>query len=212
MTVALIYVHPRTNMKIYLPMARRFIRSYMENPPGAQQHDLYVVINGDEPRKSDENTFKPVAVKYLRHDNSGKDIGAFQMAARSIKADLMVFMGAHVHFPKPGWLDVIVSSYLKNGPGIYGAYAFHQPFMHVRTTCFWMPPDMLNMYPVIVGNENRYEFEHGPTHGIAKWCVEAGFNAWLVTWTGTFPPAHWRHVENNEALILDQHSDRIGYK
>lgn len=212
MTVALVYVHPRINQRLYVPMARRFARTYMEHPPGAQPHDLYVIINGDNAQRADERVFSPIAVKFLTHDNYGKDIGAFQMAARTIKADLMVFIGAQVHFRQAGWLDLLVNAYERNGPGIYGAYAFHTPHLHIRTTFFAMPPDLLNMYPVHIGNEHRYEFEHGPVHGVSKWCIDSGFNAWMVTWVGTFPPSHWRHVENQEALVLDQHSDRIGYK
>jgi len=212
MQVAVIYVHPRVNMKLYVPSARRFVQSYISNPPGSQTHDIYVVINGDHPRESDKRVFRPLPVNMLSHDNSGKDIGAFQMAARTIKADLMVFLGAQVHFPRPGWLDVMVNAFLRKGPGIYGAYGFHSPHLHLRTTCFWMPPELLNMYPFNVGNDMRYDFEHGPVNGVSKWCIDSGFNAWMVTWTGTFPPSEWRHVENSEALILDQHSDRIGYK
>lgn len=213
MRVAVCYVHPRANQFTYLGAARRFKDSYMRHPPGGTDHELYVIINGDEPRGQDQRTFKPLAPHFLQHDNYGKDIGAFQFAARTIKdCDLMVFCGAHVHFRQPGWLDVMVGAYERNGPGIYGAYAFHQPALHIRTTCFWMPPQLLLAYPILVGNDQRYEFEHGHTHGICKWVIDTGFNAWMVTWKGTLPPDHWRHVENGEALVLDQHSDRIGYK
>ena len=200
------------NQKTYVPAARRFVQSYLNNPPGATPHEIYVFINGDIVRQSDMPLFKPLPVKFKSHDNFGKDIGAFQRAAREIPCDLMVFCGAHVHFRKPGWLDLMVNAFERNGPGIYGAYGFHAPHLHLRTTCFWMPPDLLNMYPILVGNDHRYEFEHGPTHGISKWVIDSGFNAWMVTWTGTFPPNNWRHVENQEAAILDQHSDRIGYQ
>jgi len=209
--VAIVYVHPRADMRQYVPAARKFVSSYLTHPPGATPHDIYVIINGDTVRQSDLPLFNPLPVKFMTHDNYGKDIGAFQKAAREIKADLMVFCGSRVHFRKAGWLDVMVNAYEKNGPGIFGAYAFHQPHLHIRTTCFWMPPDLLLAYPILVGNDQRYEFEHGPTHGISKWVIEMGFNAWLVTWTGTFPPNDWRHVENHEAVVLDQHSDRIGY-
>ncbi len=213
MTVALVYVYPRLNQKVYMSAARRFKDSYVRNPPGATQHELYVVVNGDEPRKSDEKTFEPLAPRWLKHDNYGKDIGAFQYAARTIQnCDLMVFLGSHVHFRQAGWLDLMVSAYERNGPGIYGAYAFHQPSPHIRTTCFWMPTQLLLMYPHMVGNEFRYEFEHGAAHSIVKWVTDAGFNAWMVTWNGIFPKDNWRHVENGEALVLDQHSDRIGYR
>ena len=193
-------------------MARRFVNSYIQHPPGVVDHEIYVVINGDNPNKDDERLFSKIGVKFLSHDNSGKDIGAFQMAARSVPCDLMVFIGAQVHFRRAGWLDLMVSSYERKGPGVYGAYAFHEPFLHIRTTCFWMPPDLLNLYPLMIHNGLRYEFEHGPKNGLARWAIDSGFNSWLVTWTGIFQPSDWRHVENHEALVLDQHSDRIGYK
>lgn len=210
MVVAICYVMPRILLRKYIPAARQFVSSYQQHPPGGTPHDLYVIINGDQPNKDDERLFKPLPVKFLSHDNFGKDIGAFQMAARTVQADLIVFCGSHVHFRRGGWLDIMVNAFERNGPGIYGAYAFHQPAIHIRTTCFWMPPDLLNLYPFAVDNGRRYEFEHGAT-GIAKWTIESGFTAWMVTWTGTFAPNDWRHVENQEALILDQHSDRIGY-
>jgi hypothetical protein len=171
------------------------------------------MINGDMPRTSDLIPFKPLPVRLMTHDNWGKDIGAFQRAARDIQnCDLMVFCGSHIHFRQAGWLDIMVKSFENNGPGVYGAYAFHQPNPHIRTTCFWMPPELLNAYPHAVGNDFRYEFEHGSAHSIVKWTTDVGFNAWMVTWAGVFAQKDWRHVENHEALVLDQHSDRIGYK
>lgn len=211
MTVDLVYVYPRINQRVYLPLAKRFARTYMEHPAGGVPHDINVVINGDFPNHTDAKTFSPLPVKFLAHDNYGKDIGAFQMAARTLKSDLIVCIGANVHFRRGGWLDIMVNAVEKNGPGIYGAYCFHQPMIHVRTTCFWMPRELLNLYPHQIGNESRYDFEHGP-NSIAKWCIDAGFNAWMVTTNEIFPPDKWRHVENHEALILDQHSDTIGYK
>lgn len=212
MKVALVYVHPRIEQRRYLTLAKRFVDSYTKFPPGVCDHDLHVIINGDEPRKSDERTFEPLSPTFHQHNNIGKDIGAFQMIASKVKADLMVFMGSPIHFRRAGWLDVMVNAYERNGPGIYGAYAFHEPNPHIRTTCFWMPPDLLNAYPFGVGNHNRYEFEHGRENGIVKWVTGFGLGAWLVMWNCILPQSHWRHVLNEEALVLDQHSDRIGYK
>jgi len=210
-TVALIYVHPRQKQKVYVPAAKQFVASYMNHPPGATPHDIFVVVNGDRPNQSDVNTFKPLPVQFLQHDNFGKDIGAFQMAARTIPHDIIVCLGANVHFRRGGWLDVMMNAMNKFGPGIYGAYAFHEPGIHIRTTCFWLPREMFNLYPHNIGNESRYDFEHGP-NSIAKWSIDVGFEAWMVTWDHVLPHPQWRHVENHEALILDQHSDRIGYK
>lgn len=211
MTTSLVYVHPRTNQRTYIPTAKRFVRSYMEHPPGGTPHDIHVVINGDRPNQSDTQTFLPLPVKFMTHDNYGKDIGAFQMASKHLTHDLLVFLGANVHFCCDGWLDLMVRAVERNGPAIYGAYCFHQPGIHVRTTCFWMPREMFNLYPHTIANESRYDFEHGP-NSIAKWCIDVGFDAFLVTRREVLPPSKWRHVENHEALILDQHSDRIGYK
>lgn len=188
------------------------MNSYTQHPPGGTNHELHVIINGDEPRKQDERTFSPLDPVFHQHDNFGKDIGAFQFAARTIPADLMIFLGSPVHFRRAGWLDVMVNAYERNGPGIYGSYAFHQPALHIRTTNFWMPPDLLNGYPHVVGNEHRYMFEHGGKDSITEWTIGVGFNAWMVTWRGIFPPKQWTHVHNEEALLLDQHSDSIGYK
>jgi len=211
--VAVVYVHPRINAQLYVPMARRFASSYQTHPPGATDHDLYVIINGGPKEQYDDRNFRPLAPQFMSHDNTGKDIGAFQSAAfQRPDYDLMVFMGSHVHFRQAGWLDVMVAAFEQNGPGMYGAYAFHTPALHIRTTCFWMPPALFNLYPVHIGNDQRYEFEHGRVHGIAKWTIDSGFNSWMVTFGGSFPPQHWRHVENHEALVLDQHSDRIGYR
>ena len=212
MKVALVYVHPRVEQKRYLSLARRFVQSYTLHPPGSTDHELHVVINGDEPRKSDERTFSPLSPIYHQHNNAGKDIGAFQKVATEIVADLIVFMGSPVHFRKAGWLDIMVNAFERNGPGIYGAFAFHQPNPHIRTTCFWMPPEFMRGYPYYVGNHNRYEFEHGRDNSIVKWITSFGLGAWLVTWNSILPMSHWRHVTNEEAVVLDQHSDRIGYK
>lgn len=212
MNAAIIYIHPRPDMRKYIPAARRFAASYIQHPPGATQHDVYVVVNGDIVRKYDEKPFHPLPVKLITHDNFGKDIGAFQKCAREIKGyDLMVFCGAEVRFRRAGWLDLMMMAYEKKGPGIFGAFAFHQPALHIRTTCFWMPPELLNLYPYQIGNEHRYDFEHG-ANSIAKWTIDSGFNAWMVTWLGIYPPAEWRHVENHEAVVLDQHTARIGYQ
>lgn len=211
MTVAVVYVHPRINHRLYIAAAKKFVASYQAHPPGATPHDVVVVVNGDQPNKSDERTFSPLPVKFLSHDNGGKDIGAFQLAARSLPHDLLVFVGSNVHFRVGGWLDIMVRSFEKFGPGVYGPYAFHQPDIHIRTTCFWIPRELFLLYPHYIHNESRYEFEHGRS-SITRWCIENGFNAWMVTMRGAFPPQHWTHVENQDALILDQHSDRIGYK
>jgi hypothetical protein len=146
---------------------------------------------------------------HFHHNNVGQDIGAFQAFSEVADCDLLVCLGAPVHFRRAGWLDRIVQAYEDNGPGLYGAWAFHQPMSHVRTTAFWCPPELLKSYPYQVINESRYEFEHGH-RSIHQYTKSIGLNTYMVTWNGCWEEKDWHHVTLDECLLLDQHTDRIG--
>lgn len=195
----------------YIPLAKRFSDTYMANPPGDSPHTLYVVSNGDNIQPGHKALFDPLPVNHITHNNFGKDIGAHIMAADVIQCDLMIFMGSHIHFRRPGWLDRIVNVYLENGPGLYGPWGFHQPALHLRTTCYWCPPEILRSYPYQVGDPQRYPFEHSPTDSIVAHTKKIGFPTMMVTWGGAYESKDWRHVENEDCLMLDQHTDSIGY-
>ena len=197
------YVHPTVNLATYQPMAKRFVSTYLDHPPGSYPHELYVLVNGFKYPALD-SVFSPLPVKYLVHDNTGKDIGAFMMAAETIPCDLLICLGSPVHFHRAGWLDWIVEAYLNNGPGVYGAWAFHQPVTHIRTTAFWMPPEILNNYPRYIDNSQRYEFEHG-RESITLWAQKVGYPTLQVTWNGVFGPEQWHYLGKDETLLLDQH-------
>lgn len=211
-TTSIVYCFPRTNHEKYNRAARLFVSSYLKHPPGVTPHEIIVAINGQPgPNRNDERLFSPLPVRFTSHTNVGKDIGAYQMVAREYPADLQLYFGAHTHFRKSGWLDVIVNSFLRHGPGLYGAWGFHEPAMHIRTTAFWMPSELLNAYPHEIHNGTRYEFEHGRSHSILKFVKDLGLEAWMVTWKATYPSAQFTHVTNEDSLILDQHTQSIGY-
>lgn len=211
MKIALVYVFPMVDLATYARLARRFTDTYMVNPPGPIDHRLYVVANGSEPNKALKATMSPLPVTWLSHNNYGKDIGAFQMAAQTVDCDLMVCLGANVFFGKPGWLDYMVKAYLDYGPGLYGAWAFHQPLPHIRTTVFWMPPALLNSYPTQVDNGSRYEFEHG-YQSILAHVKNLGYPTMMVSRRGVFAEREWHHVERDDCLVFDQHCESIGYR
>lgn len=211
MTTALIYVHPCLDIAKYGPAARRWSDSYMTSPPGDSDHDLYVVLNGSNGvGPYHRKLFDPLPVQFLEHSNWGKDLGAFIMAAQVVPCDLLVCLGAHVHHHQPGWLDLIVRAYENFGPSLYGAFAFHNPRPHIRTTAFFIPPDLLNAYPFMVSDHTRYEFEHGQ-NSITLWSRGMGFEPRMITRRGVFEMADWHHVERSDCILLDQHTDRIGY-
>jgi hypothetical protein len=209
MKVAIIYVHPTTLARTYQPLARRFVGSYMEAPPGQSDHELYVAINGGIAiGQWCSDLFSPLAPRFFAHNNYGKDIGAYQAAADLIDCDLLVCLGSHCHFHRAGWLDRMIGAYIENGPALYGCWGFLHPSAHIRTTAFWLPPWLLLAYPRQVGsNPERYGFEHGP-ESITLWSQQQGFEPLMVTWKGTYTMKSWEPINWRESLVIDQHIDR----
>lgn len=211
MKIAIVYVYPNLLHQTYDRQAKRFAGHYVSNPPGESDHELYVVVNGGgtiTPRQ--ESLFHPLAPKYLYHDNSGKDVGAHRMAAKSLCCDLILLLGAPCWPAKAGWLDHIVMAYENHGPALYGNFCFHQPKPHVRTTCYWAPPQIISSSTLPVHNDLRYEWEHGQK-SITRHCMKLGFPVLQVTWRGVFSIENWSHVPERDCLFFDQHTERIGY-
>ena len=212
MKVALVYVYPNLLPQTYQKMARRFVETYMKHPPGMRDHDICVVVNGGLARISElEKLFFPLECHFMFHDNSGRDIGGFIASASQISCDLMFCLGAPVHFCRAGWLDTIINAYEQNGPGLYGPWGFHQPSIHLRTTAFACPPELLRAYPFEVHNGNRYSFEHAANLSFTSYVSKLGLKTMQVTWDGCFEQPEWHHTEESETLILDQHCTRLGY-
>jgi hypothetical protein len=198
------------DLRKYEPLARRFADSYRRFPPGVEPHEVCVVGNGGPVSPRQRHIFDGMPVSFHEHDNRGKDIGGYEMAAYKIPCDLMLCFGSHVHFWKSGWLDRIVSVFLDNGPGLYGPWAFHQPADHVRTTAFWLSPELLREYPFYVGNNQRYSFEHGRTESITAFVRNNGFPVLQVTWNEVLDQQHWHHCSKEETLFYDQWWDKTG--
>lgn len=209
LSVVVAYVFPTLAIQRYEPMARRFTQSYLNHPPGDYPHQVVVLVNGPK-YNGIERVFSPLPVLFAQHDNTGKDLGAYVMAAATIPCDLLICLGAPIRFRRAGWLDWIVQCYLGNGIGLYGPWGFHQPSTHLRTTAFWCPPELLNLYPYVITNHNRYEVEHG-ADSLTLWASRMGFPVLQVTWKGVFDMRNWHHVDNAESLFLDQHTDSIGF-
>lgn len=197
--VAVVYVWPAGGVH-WDQNAIMFAASYAVNPPG-YPHDLYIVTNGSIDDGKLKQTFDGIPHKLFSHDNSGWDIGAFQHAAASIPCDLMVFFGNTAYIKRPGWLDRMISAYLKFGPGLYGTMGHRGDHRfdvapHIRTTGFWMPRDLFNAYPFkVTRKEQRYQFEHGP-NCLTSWVCQMGLKVWVVTWTGEFGMAQWDSIPN----------------
>lgn len=209
MKTVLCYVFPNLNPVLYEPMARRFVRSYQEFPPGETEHDLVVVSNGSPITRPQRRIFEPLPAQFRDHNNYGKDIGAFMSVAIESPADLLVCFGSHINFHRAGWLDRMLNAYLDLGPGLYGCWGFHEPAPHIRTTSFWLPPELLSAYPWPVDNPHRYNFEHGPTQSILRWTQQNGLPVVMVGWSRSYIFPEFTHLSEAESLMWDQHIDRV---
>lgn len=206
MNVAVVYCCPTVERRTYLPFAQKFARTWLEHPPG-YDHKLYVVVNGNDWPKNFSDEFRDIPHHYELNDNVGWDIGAFQRASLVIPCDLLVCLGAHICFNHANWLKTIVDAFIEHGPGLYGPWGALYPTIHVRTTAFWCPPELLASYPFYVHSNrlSRYGFEHGQ-ESFTKWTRDAGFPTLMVTTKGVFDIDDWEKNSPTgpESIMLDK--------
>lgn len=193
--VVVLYIYPVFGGK-FDTYAHRFSKTYVENAPKIA-HRLIVISNGGEPRPEMRAAMAPTGCEWLTHDNSGYDIGAFQMAARKIPAQLMVFFGNSAYLRKQGWLERMIQSSEKHGnKALYGSMGHrgdigHNVYPHIRTTGWWINPALLNAYPFhVLKPEVRYEFEHGKTC-LSEWIRTNGLQRLVVTFNAEYEWKDW---------------------
>lgn len=203
LNMAVVYIHTTLSGQKGRDYTSRFIKSYRDNPP-LLDHKTVIVLNGTKATTNIAIQYSGMPnVQFLEHDNSGYDIGGFQMAARDIPCDMMAFFGQSTYFQRPGWLVRMRDSFLKHGNAQYGAMGnrgnLHvKVWPHIRTTAFWMDPKLMNSYPDVISTpEMRHPFEHGP-NCFTGWIASRGIKSWVVTW-------------NDELLWEDWDSDPNGY-
>ena len=193
LSIEVVYVYPMVGD--YSSQARAFANSYLSNEPCAE-HITTVVCNGGSPNQQAVELFsKFPGIRFIEHDNSGYDIGAFQRASSQSTADMIVFFGTSAYVRRKGWLQRMAQVFASYGQGQYGAMGnrgnFQSVFPHIRTTGFWTTPDLFNSYPTkITKPEQRFPFEHGP-HCFTSWVTKKGFNSWVVTYSGIYLWENW---------------------
>lgn len=207
MRLALVYVFPNLDPGKYCPLARQYVTSYLDHPPGQSDHEIHIVVNGERLDRHLEQLFDPLPVIFHQHNNWAKDLGAFLLAANSIDCDLLVLCGSHVNFHRDGWLAMIEQAFERFGPAVGAAWASQVPNPHLRTTLFWCSPELLRSYPHLKSDGDRYFFEHGQD-SIALWSRRMGFEPYQLTWSGMFAMKDWHPVTLQETLALDQHTKR----
>lgn len=201
MKICVVYIYPLGGESGYYDKAIKFLHTYHENPPGIQ-HDTAIVCNGTPATEETQFLFGSLPnCSFINHDGSGLDIGGYQLAARTVPCDLMVFFGSSTYFKRVGWLIRMFTSFNLHGDTIYGAmgnqgdvHSWVKP--HIRTTGFWMSPGLMNRYPIkVTQSDQRYEFEHGPT-GLTSWVIAQGKQPWVVAWDGDYRLQTCDHIPN----------------
>jgi hypothetical protein len=196
----------------YAELSERFVSTFLEYPPN-HDFELVVVSNGGPPSPETLALFSGFPVRFIEHDNTGFDIGAFQLAASQLTGELAVFFGVSTYFKRPGWLRRMADSFHKHGDTLYGAMGNQgnmpcKVWPHIRTNAFWISPGLMNLYPVkITKAEQRYEFEHGETC-LTSWILNQKKRAWIVSFDGECPlymcdlMAEGYHKGNQENLLV----------
>lgn len=202
MKVIVTYIYPGSLTAKGSQYACRFVDSYLKHPPG-MEHETVVVLNATKLTPVLSHLFGHLQnVRYLEHDDSGWDIGAFQLASRkNPDAHMMAFFGTSVYFMNQNWLRRMVEAYMRHGPGLYGVMGNRGDipigvYPHIRTTGFFMQPDLLNKFPYIVKEQKqRYEFEHGRTC-LSNWVKAQGLPLIVVTKDGEYYWKDWDSIPN----------------
>jgi len=188
---AVVYVYPVVGEPDHDVQAQRFVSTYREFPPEAE-HSLHVVFNGGAPSPENMAVFDGLHVEFHRHDDSGWDIGAYQMAARAIDCDIMVCLGGASYFTRADWLRRMLEAAHAHGDGLYGASASYERDPHIRTAAFWCDPMLIRAYPKTVRSfADRHEFEASES-SLTRLAESIGLGCWLVTWHGEYPKPQWR--------------------
>jgi hypothetical protein len=209
MKIAVVYCYPMVQTATYFSKAKRFADTWKQFPPGNAPHSLHAVCNGGTPGPNDKYPFDGLNCHFISRHNSGMDIGAYQDAADQIPCDMMVCLGAPIHFYRAGWLDRMAEAFVEHSPCLCGCWGI-PPFRgvpHIRTTAFWFPPALLNAYPFIISSkkDSRYGFEHGQNNFTA-FAQTAGFEPLMVTFDQVYPMEEWPNGDGSQGkcLVLDQ--------
>jgi hypothetical protein len=198
-SVAIAYCCPVESFGFqHFTYAARFADSLRQFSPESD-YRLAVVSNGGDPSSDVKELFRNLDPQFIIHDDTGMDIGAYQVAAQTIAADLMVFFGGSSYIRGKGWCRRVVEAYKKRGNALYGVMACggnaqFGVYPHIRTTGFWMPRALFNQYPTQVrSTEQRYPFEHGE-NCLTQWVQNQGMKAYVVTWQSEYEPNDWHAI------------------
>lgn len=198
MKIAVVYIYPLDGAGEWGAKADRFANTYLQYRPGFD-HETVIVCNGGKFPGVEQRFSLLPNVRLLEHDNTGKDIGGYLKAAMEVPADLMIFFGSHTFFKRAEWMQPVLRSWFRKGDTLFGATSHPGQghiHPHIRTTGFWCKPYWLLQYcPTIIGNERRYELEHGQSC-MTNWFKNHSMTPWTVCWDSEHEIHQSRNIQN----------------
>jgi hypothetical protein len=193
--IVICYIHV-PNDQAHEPMAMNYIESMLRNPPGTDHRHLIICQNRHVRHHMHKQFVRMGDVQYIRHDDTGWDIGGYIAAAKHLPNEILMCMGGSTTVRNASWLNRIREAWNKHGPGMYGTLTSNQIRPHFNSTGFLCSAQMLLSYPnTVITGPDRYEFEHGK--GSFWWRLnQQGFPTKLVTWCGEYDWPDWRKPPN----------------
>ena len=197
MTFTLVYIH--ANDDEHRELARQFVRSYHNHPPGIG-HSTVIVLQCARYAVTEEmrRLFASLpSCTYFENDGVGKDIGAYLKVAKRLRSDWMVCFGGSTFVRRAGWMARMAQAAELHGAGFYGPTASYQLSPHLNTTGFWCPTFLLaDSKRKVVTRNHRYDFEHGPDAFWKEVAFKKNLPVKLVTWDGEYDWSDWRKPAN----------------
>jgi hypothetical protein len=199
--ITLVYICPVESCgAVYFDYARRFVSSYHNFPP-EMEHEIIIVSNGGKPSGQTQALFSSMSnAKIVENDNVGLDIGAFKKFAGLVDCDLMLCLGASIHFHRNGWLKRLVEAWREKGHGVYGTSCSYEISPHIRPSFIMLDPKLLLAYPYKVrSRKDCLGFECGRWKrgkNFTLWSENLGFPNWMVTWEGIYGMKEWDKPDN----------------
>lgn len=191
---------------------QRFVDSYLKFKP-AIKHKLTVVCCNGEKDAATELMFANIDCSFSYYNGGGWDIGAYQAIAQTMDCDLVVCCNSQVHFWKNGWLERLVETAERYGPGVYSPMASYEVSPHLRTSCMAFSPQLMRAYPHLIDSRAKAcYFEHADWN-FSAWVERQGYPALMVTWDSEYSRADWRKPPNifrkgdqSNCLVWDRHT------
>lgn len=213
MRVTIAYTAVAGGKETYTFASRFGITYGLYKPP--EPHKLITVCNGGPPNDDWGVGLQKLGSDFYPRSNEGWDIGGYLDLAQIIDTDFLVCFGQSCYFHRAGWLTRLLQAREKFGEGMYGIWPSNNTTQHLITTGFAVDAKLLRSWPAVKTKEDRYNFEHHPSHSFWRRVLGLGLAVKAVMFSGEYGPSEWRLPKDGfwkgtqrDCLAFCNHTDR----